>query len=116
MGEAKRADAARRKRKLTEKEKRARQRRKKIIKLAILITTAVMLVTAAVLTYFMLIVDSIEIYGCTHYDAQELIHASGLSVGKHMWLNALTRQENRMEQNAISPPPLLPACIRTSWW
>ena len=99
VGEAKRADA-RRKRKLTEKEKRTRQRRKKIIKLAALITAAVMLVTAAVLTYFMLIVDSIEIYGCTHYDAQELIRASGLSVGKHMWLERIDEAENRMEQNA----------------
>lgn len=99
VGEAKRADA-RRKRKLTEKEKRARQRRKKIIKLAVLITAAVMLAAAAVLTYFMLIVDSIEIYGCTHYDAEELIRASGLSVGKHMWLERIDEAENRMEQNA----------------
>ena len=99
VGEAKRADA-RRKRKLTEKEKRTRQRRKKIIKLAALITAAVMLAAAAVLTYFMLIVDSIEIYGCTHYDAEELIRASGLSVGKHMWLERIDEAENRMEQNA----------------
>lgn len=99
VGEVKRADA-RRKKKLTEKEKRTRQRRKKIIKLAVLITAAVMLVAAAVLTYFMLIVDSIEIYGCTHYDAEELIRASGLSVGKHMWLERIDEAENRMEQNA----------------
>lgn len=99
VGEAKRADA-RRKKKLTEKEKRTRQRRKKIIKLAVLITAAVMLVAAAVLTYFMLIVDSIEIYGCTHYNAEELIRASGLSVGKHMWLERIDEAENRMEQNA----------------
>ncbi len=98
-GEAGRAKTRRRK-KPTEKEKRARQRRRKLIRLVGLITVGIMLITAAVLTYFLLIVDSIELYGCTHYDADELIRASGLSVGRHIWLERIDEAEQRMEQNA----------------
>lgn len=99
LGELRREDI-RRKKRITEKEKRLRQRRKKLIKLVILIMAAVLLITSAVLTYFMLIVDSIEIYGCEHYDAEELIKASGLSVGKHIWLERIDEAENRMKQNS----------------
>ncbi len=99
VGEARRDDI-RRKRKLTEKEKRTRQRKKKIIKIALFATVSAALIAAAAVTYFMLIVDSIEVYGCTHYDVEELIKASGLSVGKHMWLERVSEAESRMEQNA----------------
>lgn len=99
VGDARRDDI-KRKRKLTEKEKRRRQRKKKIIKIALFATVSAALIAAAAVTYFTLIVDSIEVYGCTHYDAEELIKASGLSVGKHMWLERVSEAESRMEQNA----------------
>lgn len=95
-----RRDKVREKRRLTEKQKRVRARRKKLIRLVILSFVAIMLITAAALTYFMLIVDSIEIYGCTRYDANELVSASGLSVGKHMWLQRTDEAESRMEENS----------------
>ncbi len=95
-----RRDKVREKRRLTEKQKRVRARRKKLIRLIMLIFAAVMLITACVLTYFMLIVDSIEIYGCTHYDANELVRTSGLRVGKHMWLQRTDEAKSKMEENS----------------
>lgn len=98
-GGAKRADV-RRKKVLTEKEKRLRQRRRRLIKTVFLITLCAMLLTAAALTYFLLIVDIIEVYGCTRYSAEELLQNSGLKTGKHIWLERTQEAERKLEKNA----------------
>ena len=52
-------------------------------------TFAVIMIAALLLTYFVLIIDKIEVYGCERFTEEEIIAASGLSTGQHMWFAKL---------------------------
>lgn len=76
-------------RRLTEREKRRRERRRRMVRLLSAATFAVIMIAALLLTYFVLIIDKIEVYGCERFTEEEIIAASGLSTGQHMWFAKL---------------------------
>lgn len=82
-------EVKRRARRLTEREKRRRERRKRMMRFLSAATFVVILIAALLLTYFILIIDRIEVYGCERFTEEEIISASGLRTGQHMWLAKL---------------------------
>ncbi|MBE5785289.1 MAG: FtsQ-type POTRA domain-containing protein [Clostridiales bacterium] len=91
------AEAKRRDRRLTEREKRRRARRRRMMRL---VSTAIFFVAAAaalLLVYFVLIIDKIEVYGMERFTEEEILEASGLRAGQHMWLAQLGAAKEAIE-------------------
>ena len=84
-------------RRLTEREKRRREREKRMLRLLTRAIFGVILIAALLLTYFVLIIDKIEVYGCERFTAEEILAASGLKTGQHMWLARLGAAKEAVE-------------------
>ena len=59
----------------------------------------VIFLAALLLTYFILIIDKIEVYGCERFTEEEILAASGLHTGQHMWLANLNAAVEAVEED-----------------
>ncbi len=91
------AEAKRRDRRLTEREKRRRARRRRIMRLVSNAIFFVVLAAVILLVYFVLIIDKIEVYGMERFTEEEILEASGLRTGQHMWLARLGNAKEAIE-------------------
>ncbi len=94
-----RREAQHRRQAVTEREKRRRAPKLRPMKLASIALTGVVVLAAALLTYFLLIVDSIEVHGADRFTEEEILTTSGLKVGRHIWLNRTGEAQTLIEQN-----------------
>ena len=89
----------RRKRAMTEREKRLREKRKRALKLLAGAIAGVVFLAAGLLTYFLLIVDFIEVHGAERFTGEQILEASNLKIGRHIWLNRTGEAERLIEEN-----------------
>ena len=59
----------------------------------------VIFLAALLLTYFILIIDKIEVYGCERFTEEAILAASGLHTGQHMWLANLDAAVEAVEED-----------------
>ncbi len=93
------AEAKRRDRRLTEREKRRRARRRRIVRLVSNAIFFVVIAAVLLLLYFVLIIDKIEVYGMERFTEEEILEASGLHTGQHMWLAQLGNAKEAIEDD-----------------
>lgn len=86
-------------RRMTEREKRRRERKRRMLRLLSLAIFGVIFLAALLLTYFILIIDKIEVYGCERFTEEEILAASGLHTGQHMWLANLDAAVEAVEED-----------------
>lgn len=98
VGEVREHDM-KRKRALTEREKLRLQRQRKLIRAASIAILAVAMAAVLLLAYFLLIVDTIEIDGCSRFTDEEILARSGLSTGRHIWLMNTAKAETLIEED-----------------
>ncbi len=84
---------------LTQREKIALERQRKFNRFLTLCVAAVVALAALLLTWFVLIVDEIEVAGNERLSAEEIIAASGLKTGRHTWLSNLAQARARIEED-----------------
>lgn len=94
-----RNSAQRRARPLTEREKLAMERRRRFNRFISICIAAVVVAAALLLTWFLLIVDKIEVAGNARFTGEEIISASQLKTGRHIWIVNLAEAERNIEQN-----------------
>lgn len=93
------ARPAGRRRPLTEREKLLIERRRRFNRFLTFCVAGVAVLAALLLTWFLLIVDAIEVEGCARFSPEEIIAESGLKTGRHMWLLNLAQARARIEEN-----------------
>lgn len=86
-------------RRMTEREKRLRERKRRMLRLLSFAIFGVIFLAALLLTYFILIIDKIEVYGCERFTEEEILAASGLHTGQHMWLANLDAAVEAVEED-----------------
>jgi cell division protein FtsQ len=91
--------AQRRARPLTEREKLAMERRRRFNRFISICIAAVVVTAALLLTWFLLIVDKIEVTGNARFTGEEIVSASQLKTGRHIWVVNLAEAERNIEQN-----------------
>lgn len=88
-----------RSRALTEREKLALARRRKLNRFISLCIAGVALLAALLLAWFVLIVDNIEVAGSERLSTEQILEASELKIGRHIWLTNLREAQERIEEN-----------------
>jgi len=88
-----------RRRALTEREKLALARRRKLNRFISLCIAGVALLAALLLAWFVLIVDNIEVAGSERLSTEQILEASKLKIGRHIWLTNLREAKERIEEN-----------------
>lgn len=89
----------RRERSLTEREKLAIERQRRLNRFISKCIVAVILIAALLLTWFLLIVDEIDVSGNARFTQEEILNKSELKTGRHIWLENISDAKKRIEED-----------------